>query len=66
MQKVRKLNFALNVGKGKTNGKTLLKVVPRLYIPPRTTKKRNNEKKDKATKTTSSTAHKRDITTQQQ
>ena len=34
MQKVRKLNFALNVGKGKTNGKTLLKVVPRLYIPP--------------------------------
>lgn len=38
-----------------------------VYIfPPRTTKKRNNEKKDKATKTTSSTAHKIDITTQQQ
>ena len=65
MQKVRKLNFALNVGKGKTNGKTLSKVVPRLYSP-RTTKKRNNEKKDKATKTTSSTAHKKDIATQQQ
>lgn len=34
MYKVRKLNFALNVGKGKTNGKTLSKVVQRLYIPP--------------------------------
>lgn len=37
-----------------------------VYIFPRTTKKRNNEKKDKATKTTSSTAQKKDIATQQQ